>query len=263
MAQGEIPAQVDRRLSEFLQASGLYRQRNPGGRTFCEVWPNIPPEGMRPLQKEVERLFLQTEERISLVLLEAPMGEGKTEAGLYAALQMARQWKKTGFYVGLPTSATANQMAGRMRELLAFHGREEPVRLLHAMAWLVDGETPGDPVIHTEDAAIARRWLEPLRRGLLSSYAVGTVDQAMMAVLPVKYGVLRLLGLSGKALVIDELHAYDVYMSEILFCLLQWCRALEIPVVLLSATLPPEKSASCYLRSGPSTQTALIPLSQP
>ncbi|WP_125115012.1 hypothetical protein [Agathobaculum sp. Marseille-P7918] len=57
----------------------------------------------------------------------------------------------------------------------------------------------------------------------------------------VKYGVLRLMGLSGKVRVIDELHAYDAYMSQILHRLLQWCKALEIPVVLLSATLPPAK----------------------
>ena len=243
MTQGGIRTQVDNRISLFLQESGLHRQKDIGGETFCDIWLNIPKDGMRPLQKELENLFSQTEERISLVLLEAPMGEGKTEAGLYAALQMAHQWKKTGFYVGLPTSATANQMVGRMRDLLALHSRDESVRLLHAMAWLVDGETPENPAFDTEDVAIARRWLEPLRRGLLSSYAVGTVDQAMMAVMLIKYGVLRLLGLSGKALVIDELHAYDVYMSEILVCLLQWCKALEIPVVLLSATLPPEKKA--------------------
>ena len=76
------------------------------------------------------------------------------------------------------------------------------------------------------------------RRGLLGSYAVGTVDQAMMSVLMIKYGVLRLLGLAQKALVIDELHAYDAYMNEILELLLMWCRALEIPVVLLSAVSP-------------------------
>lgn len=60
----------------------------------------------------------------------------------------------------------------------------------------------------------------------------------------VKYGVLRLMGLSGKVLVIDELHAYDAYMSQILHRLLQWCKELEIPVVLLSATLPPAKKAA-------------------
>lgn len=63
----------------------------------------------------------------------------------------------------------------------------------------------------------------------------------MLLVMMVKYGVLRLMGLSGKVRVIDELHAYDAYMSQILHRLLQWCKALEIPVVLLSATLPPAK----------------------
>ena len=95
----------------------------------------------------------------------------------------------------------------------------------------------------TEEKAYAARWLLPVRRGLLAPYAVGTVDQAMMAVLMVKYGVLRLLGLAQKTLVIDELHSYDVYMSELIERLLEWCKALEIPVVMLSATLPPEKKA--------------------
>ena len=61
------------------------------------------------------------------------MGEGKTEAGVYAALQMARQWKKRGFYIALPTSATANQMVERMRKLLKQHGMEAQVKLLHGL----------------------------------------------------------------------------------------------------------------------------------
>ena len=77
------------------------------------------------------------------------------------------------------------------------------------------------PEFEAEEVRYAAGWLLPVRRGLLSAYAVGTVDQAMMSVLMVKYGVLRLLGLAGKALVIDELHAYDVYMSEILHRLLE------------------------------------------
>lgn len=239
--QGNSYTQVRCRVTRFLQESGLQRHEIFGGSSFCSVWLNIPFNGMRSVQKELEQLFYQTNERLSLILLEAPMGEGKTEAGIYAALQMARQWEKNGFYIGLPTSATANQMVDRVRSLLALHKKEDRVRLLHAMAWLVDQYTPEDCPMGTEDASTARRWLEPLRRGLLSSYAVGTVDQAMMAAMMIKYGVLRLLGLSGKVLIIDELHAYDVYMSEILICLVQWCKELEVPVVLLSATLPPEK----------------------
>lgn len=226
----------------FLKVSGLESQSTEWESEFHQVWPSIAREGMRGLQAETEVLFEQAQERISVVLLEAPMGEGKTEAGVYAALQMAQQWGKCGFYVGLPTAATSNQMVERMRTFLQMHHASEPVRLLHSMAWLSDDETQSFcPDFDTEEERYAWRWLLPVRRGLLGSYAVGTVDQAMMSVLLVKYGVLRLLGLAQKALIIDELHSYDVYMGEILHRLLEWCKALEIPVVLLSATLPPEK----------------------
>ena len=222
--------------------SGLTAQAADFGDEFHDVWPNIPKDGMRGLQTEIELLFQSEQERISVVLLEAPMGEGKTEAGIFAAIQMAKQWGKCGFYIGLPTAATSNQMVGRMRTLLKLHQLPNSVRLLHSMAWLVDRDDAQPwPKFKTEEERYAASWLLPVRRGLLSSYTVGTVDQAMMSVLLVKYGVLRLLGLAEKALVIDELHSYDVYMSEILQRLLEWCKALEIPVVLLSATLPPEK----------------------
>ena len=234
--------QAKQRAEQFLMLSGLTAQVADFGDGFHDVWPNIPKEGMRGLQTEIELLFQQTQERISVVLMEAPMGEGKTEAGVFAAIQMAKQWGKYGFYVGLPTAATSNQMVGRMRTLLKLHQLSDSVRLLHSMAWLIDGDdTQPWPKFETEEERYAASWLLPVRRGLLNSYAVGTVDQAMMSVLLVKYGVLRMLGLAEKALVIDELHSYDIYMSEILQRLLEWCKALEIPVVLLSATLPPEK----------------------
>ncbi len=196
---------------------------------------NLDHDSGGPLQKDLDELFAKAERPLSLVLLEAPMGEGKTEAGMYAALRMAEMWGKDGFYVALPTAATANQMVGRMQALLEPHGLPAPVRLLHSMAWLTDN---GEAVHSPDEQDEAARWLAPLRRGLLGQFAVGTVDQAMLAATNVKYGVLRLLGLSNKVLIIDEIHSYDAYMGEIIVRLLEWCRALEIPVVMLSATLP-------------------------
>lgn len=247
MAGGAGLGEARRRARDFIGHSGLQAGICDFGEGFTEVWPEIPREGMRELQRGTEALFEEADERISVLLIEAPMGEGKTEAGIYAALKMARQWGKDGFYVALPTAATSNQMVERVRILMERHSLPETVRLLHSTAWLTDGA----PEVNSEEADYASAWLQPTRRGLLSQFAVGTVDQAMMAVLMVKYGALRLLGLSGKALIIDELHSYDVYMSEIIMRLLEWCRALEIPVVLLSATLPPDKKGqmlSVYTR---------------
>lgn len=60
-----------------------------------------------------------------------------------------------------------------------------------------------------------------MRRALLARDGVGTVDQALLAALQVKFGVLRLLGLRAKVLVVDEAHAYDNYMTTILEQLLR------------------------------------------
>ena len=240
MAEENGMERIRKRGEQFFADNEFETAESPWAETFCGVWPNIPQDGRRPLQTETEALFHDSNERVRLLLLEAPMGEGKTEAGMYAALQMQRQWGKNGFYVALPTAATSNQMVGRMRKLMQLHGIEDTVRLLHAMAWLVDAHTP-ETDFNQEDAQEIRSWLSPLRRGMLSPYAVGTVDQAMLAATKVRYGVLRLLGLANKVLVIDEIHSYDVYMDEIILRLLEWCLALDIPVVMLSATLPTDK----------------------
>ena len=60
----------------------------------------------------------------------------------------------------------------------------------------------------------------------------------------------------GKALVIDEIHAYDAYMSEIIERLLEWCRALRVPVVLLSATLTAQKRKRLVEAYGGEMETA-------
>lgn len=239
--QKDSENQIIRRTEEFVRKSGLKKERVNWGLTFPDVWPWILREGMRPLQQDAEKL-MDSPKRHRLILMEAPMGEGKTEAGMYCAVQMLRQWKKDGFYVALPTAATSNQMVSRMKDWFSVLDIPKEVQLLHGMAWMVD-ECTSEDIQNTEDQDEIARWLAPLRRGLLGQFSVGTIDQAMMSVTKAKYGVLRLLGLSNKVLVIDEIHSYDVYMGEFIQRLLEWCKAMEIPVVMLSATLPPKLKA--------------------
>src|SRR5690606_40536573 len=87
------------------------------------------------------------------------------------------------------------------------------------------------------DPFAATDWLMGRKRGLLASWAVGTIDQALMAVLRAKHNALRLFGLAGKVVVVDEAHAVDPYMQLLLEQLLRWLGTLDTPVVLLSATL--------------------------
>lgn len=75
------------------------------------------------------------------------------------------------------------------------------------------------------------------KKALLAEVGVGTLDQALMAVMPFKHNNLRLLGLDNKVLLADEIHAYDAYMSRILESLIEQQARSGNCVILLSATL--------------------------
>ncbi len=197
----------------------------------------------RPIQKAL----LDNEIPPGLVIIEAPMGEGKTEA----AWILAEKWREqgyTGIYMALPTMATSDSQHGRYRDAyLGRMNRGEEAHLIHGMAWLRDDnelEIPPNVGEPEDDKSSAAAWFRPTRRAMLAAHGVGTVDQAMLAAMHVKFGFLRLFGLADRVLVIDEVHAYDAYMSAIICRLLQWCACLKIPVVLLSATLSAKQRAA-------------------
>lgn len=217
----------------------------PRKTSFSALFPAIPVHSMRPLQAACETVG---DCPAMLTIIEAPMGEGKTEAALYLAGRLCEIFDKRGIYMALPTAATSNQMVDRVRNMLEAH-QSGKARLLYSMAWLIDDRWLPAEVFETDDASSAEDWLRPLRRGMLSENAVGTVDQAMAAALRIKYGFLRLAGLENKVLIIDEIHAYDLFMSTIIARLLEWCRAMRIPVILLSATMQAQqkrKYLACY-----------------
>ncbi len=269
IASGELFAHLDtqrskktviedarRLIGNFLAENHMLHREFPTGiDRFTKLWKHkhISKENMRPLQSAAEKLLENTEEIPLAVILEAPMGEGKTEAGLYMAARLAQRWGKEGFYVALPTAATSNQMHSRVDEMLrALHLPES--KLMHGMAWVMDADRETEnPEFYGESAQDALLWTAPMRRGMIAPFAVGTIDQVMMAAMRTKYGVLRLAGLTQKVLIIDELHSYDAYMGSIIKTLLCWCRVLHIPVVMLSATLPLEMKrsfAECYCTAG-------------
>ena len=227
----------------WLDKCGLIPSRllpNAGQLTDLFQWMDRKEE--RNIQLCSEGLLYDD---ISLMIIEAPMGEGKTETALFASNCICHHQNKNGFYIALPTTATGNQMYRRVNALFSDHGMDK-ARLLHGSAWMVEAAECSKAGESDEEREQRSKWLSPLRKGLLSQYAVGTVDQAMMAVLDAKYSILRLMGLLDKVLIIDEIHAYDTYMYEIIQRLLEWCRSLHIPVILLSATLPQEKK-ECFL----------------
>lgn len=70
-----------------------------------------------------------------LLVVEAPMGEGKTKAALMAAEILAARFGADGVFVGMPTQATSDPMFGQVRAWLQALGRGDDlasqVALLH------------------------------------------------------------------------------------------------------------------------------------
>lgn len=216
----------------------------------------------RPMQATVVRLADDLREP-GLVLIEAPTGEGKTEAAIYLADHWNRLLGQRGVYVAMPTQATANAMHQRFRDdyLLRRYPECPPnLRLLHGQALLAAqreqplsaGQVYGeDETAPAEGAAlVASDWFGYRKRGLLGPLAVGTVDQALMSVLQTRHGSVRLFGLASKTVIFDEVHAFDAYTSELIERTLAWLSALDCCVVLLSATLPASRRAALIAAYG-------------
>jgi CRISPR-associated endonuclease/helicase Cas3 len=199
----------------------------------------------RPLQQAVISA-LHMIDRPSILLVEAPMGEGKTEAALYAHLELQRRLGHRGLYIALPTKATGNAMFRRVLKFLRNQECNRPLdlQLLHGGALLNDEYQqlkPGGIFDATTGGEVrAGEWFTHKKRALLSEYGVGTVDQALLTILPVRHQFVRLWGLANRVVVFDEVHAYDAYTGTLLLHLLRWLLALGSSVVLLSATLPPQ-----------------------
>jgi len=199
----------------------------------------------RPLQQAMVEA-LSAIERPAILLIEAPMGEGKTEAALYAHLELQRRLGHRGLYVALPTKATGNAMFRRvLRFLQSQRGdRQLDLQLLHGGALLNDDYQQLKPTgifdTVTGGEVRASEWFTHKKRALLSEYGVGTIDQALLTILPVRHQFVRLWGLANRVVVFDEIHAYDAYTGTLLLHLLRWLLALGGSVVLLSATLPPQ-----------------------
>lgn len=178
-----------------------------------------------------------------LLILEAPMGVGKTEAALAAADDLIRRHRQAGIYYALPTQATSNQMFGRFAAFLErrFDGLKVDLNLLHGLSDLnADYRELRLAAISQDPEATVRAstWFATAKRGLLAPFGVGTIDQALLAAMAVRHMFVRMLALADKVVILDEVHAYDTYMSELLEHLVSWLAALGSSVVVLSATLP-------------------------
>lgn len=220
------------------------------------LFPKHADHDPTPLQQHA--IECPIESGPQLFILEDATGSGKTEGAVILSHRLMQQGEAEGTYVGLPTMATANAMHERLADTyrrLFENGAAASYVLAHSAREHVDSfqdtlrlENPESDPSETYDPdgegeqtgqAQCAAWLADNRKkALLANMGIGTIDQALIGALPSRHQSLRLLGLGRSVLVVDEVHAYDEYVSSLLRHVLRFQAAMGGSAVLLSATLP-------------------------
>ncbi len=194
---------------------------------------------LRPMQSAAEQCDIP--KGCSMFMLEDATGSGKTEAAMILAHRLIAERKARGIFFALPTMATANAMFERLQGIIKqLYSDDASLSLAHGKSKLYKGFRSIEGKSHDESPeSDCSAWLaDESRKGFLADVSVGTIDQALMGILPTRYSTLRLFGLSDLVLVVDEAHAYDPYMEKELNTLLRFHAMFGGCAVVMTATLP-------------------------
>jgi len=234
---------------ERIRQAGLLPHEPAERFGLADCLGGLSENGLRPTPLQARAADLPLAEGPQLFLLEDVTGAGKTEAALLLAQRLMAADCATGIYFGLPTMATSNAMYERLRKIyrhLYVPDSEPSLVLAHSASRLSDSfmgslasgsaSAYGDNTLSA--SAHCNAWLADNRKkALLAEVGVGTIDQALLAILPARHQSLRLLGLLDKILLVDEVHACDAYMQSLLCDLLRAHASVGGSAILLSATL--------------------------
>lgn len=244
-------ADSDARAADALDELGWHRRDALPSRAFKQLFGLETPNAL-------QQSLIDAADSPGVYIVEAPMGEGKTEAALALAYRRWSAGTERGLFFALPTQLTSNRIHDRVGRFLAECVADRSAfSLVHGNAWLRDDRiqalstqaAAGDREL--EDQALAgNRWFSDSRRAMLAPFGVGTLDQALMSVVAVKFSALRLFALSGKVVVIDEVHSYDPYTSTLVDRLVSWLLEVRCSVVILSATLTHHRRAALVRAAG-------------
>lgn len=240
---------------QALRSIGLIppAQRQP--RSFFDTFGFAPS----PLQAALAQA-IAPDDTSRLLLAESDTGSGKTEAALAWFLRLYAEGQVDGLYFALPTRVAARELYARVLKAVAAafepDHRPGPVLLAAPGYVKVDGQSVlADPMgalwdDNKDDQKHERLWsAERPKRFLAAPVGVGTIDQALLSVLQVKHSLLRSVCLDRHLLVVDEVHASDPYMREVLRALLQGHIERGGWALLLSATLGEAAAAAFFGRA--------------
>lgn len=211
-------------IGKSLDEAGMIFPKIRKGMGFSDIFGFAP----NSCQKE----FMEIVKGPGIYVMEAPTGNGKTESALGASYNLLSSGKASGIYFALPTLTTSESMRKRVDAFLEkiIDGKTwKKAMPAHGGIW-IEKNSPG---YNGPDFS----WFKDSKRAILAPFAVGTIDQALLAAMNVYWAPLRLFGLAGKVVIIDEAHCYDPYMGKLLDMLAEILPKTGCAVIILSATL--------------------------
>lgn len=284
LIDGETPDanEAEKRAVEILDEIGWTVPNAFDDKGFDELFNDGENAGQRFEPNETQRAFYDVATEPGVFIIEAPTGTGKTEAALWGAYRLLRNRCCNGIYFALPTRTTSDKIHERFEPFLARACADAPaVRLAHSTAWTrTKNENAASTLPNEGSASRLERaeyatekelekgspdgkrffadddWFRPAKRALLQAFGVGTVDQALLSVLPQKHAFLRLLGLAGKVVIVDEAHCYDAYTSGLLDALIGKLAQAGATVIVLSATLTRKRREEFLALGAPASGAA-------
>ena len=205
--------------------------------TFAETFSDYSP---RPIQVAIETL-----DPHSIVVIEAETGSGKTEAALRYYLRLFHAGYVDGMYFALPTRSAAVQIHQRIATAIQTVWRSSPPPVVLAVPGYIrvddqDAQRlPHFEVLWPDQNRFRfRGWAaEHPKRYMAAPIVVGTIDQVLLSTLQVSHAHMRSVALLRHLLIVDEVHASDVYMTALLEEVLRHHTDAGGYTLLMSATL--------------------------
>jgi CRISPR-associated endonuclease/helicase Cas3 len=246
---------ADRRVSAAEEGEIL-----PPLETFQYEFPHRDAEGnpsYRGVQREVRELWDE-----QFAVLRAPTGAGKTDAALLWAQRQVERGRADRLVIAMPTRFTANALAITAATNLSATGLYHSSALYTRTKDLHEPESNGKVEATSRPFECVRGDLtvgeierfidkeQELARKLETPVTVTTIDHLCIALTGTREDHHAIFfNLAHSCLVIDEADFYDEFTQQNIVMLLQALRALEVPVLLMSATVP-DSALEVYGESG-------------
>jgi len=186
---------------------------------------SFPHDGPRGVQQEVRNVWDKP-----AAILRAPTGSGKTDASLLWARHQIDEGRADRCVIAMPTRFTSNSLSLDVNKNVSETG------LYHSSAWYARYKE--DAEVSSESKHRAQE-MHRMARLLATPVTVCTIDHLCIALTGTREDHHSIFyHLCNSCVVVDEADFYDPFVQANLRVLLRVLRQFDVPVLVMSATVP-------------------------